>query len=99
MYEIVYSKQAENDLEAILDYLKSEAGTRIARIVTERIMCRVSSLSEMPHRFVERTDLKQGLHMTHTDGYLVFYSISDSRVSIITIVSGRKNINAHILEE
>lgn len=94
MYQVLYSQKAYLDIERIGEYLEENAGFLIARAVLERIITLAESLCEMPHRFTERSELKPGLYMAHTDGYLIFYTIQNHTVSIVTILNGRRHISA-----
>lgn len=81
-YTIVISKEAENDLRAIYEYIAFEllapdaAAGQLGRL--EKAML---SLEEMPHRFRKYDKQKwekRNMHIMPVDNYCVFYIPDDN---------------------
>lgn len=50
MFQVLWTDEAETDLESILTYYFDEAGERVARVVHDRMREQIESLRHFPER-------------------------------------------------
>lgn len=98
-YHITISEPAENDLNAIADYIAIELrNPPAAKHLISKIANAVFSLEQMPKRntFVNSDRLAaKGIRKLIVENYIVFYIVSDTNhsVTIIIILYKRRNWN------
>lgn len=101
-YRIEFTKQAENDLRNIFEYiaytlLEPESASK----TLERIENSILSLSELPNRFKAYENEpwnRRNLRLMPVDNFIVFYisAVEDETVSIIRIFYGGRDIDKHL---
>ena len=101
-YKIELTKQAEDDLRNIFEYiayplLEPESATK----TLERVENSILSLRELPNRFkVYENELwnRRNLRLMPVDNFLVFYisTVEDETVTIIRILYGGRDIDKHL---
>jgi toxin ParE1/3/4 len=88
--KVILAATARADLREIGLRIASDNTPRAITFVQE-LMDRCLSLSEHPERFPVAVERKLPLHkMTHA-GYLIFYTVGDSKVDILRIVHGARD--------
>ena len=101
-YRIVYSKEAEQDLADVLDYIANILIVpETAKKQAKRIMEAVDGLKEMPRRHKLHEDepwRSKGLRILPVDNYLVFYLVSEQEntVAVVRIMYGGRNIEQQL---
>ncbi len=102
MWQVVYTKQAEQGLRSIYEYIAlSLFAPETAKTQTGRIMDAIASLDQMPLRcsLYEKEPWKsKGLRVLPVDNYLVFYLPvgSPRTVAVIRIMYGGRNVEEQL---
>ena len=92
-YDIIISKRAEENLDKILSYLKSEWNESVKNSFLEKFKKLLSLLSVNPYMcqiFSEKRKIRRCLI---TKQNALYYRIADNTVQIITIHDTRRNPN------
>lgn len=91
-YEVRYLPAAEQDLTAILNYIRQDNPTAAYKLIQE-IDEVVSGLEQFPNMGVIPKDLRLkslNYRILVIDNYLVFYVIKESIIEIRRIVHGKR---------
>lgn len=91
MARILRTRQADTDLEEILDYLDEhspEAADRFARIFKEKTM----ALSQMPEMGRSREELAPRLRSFNAENYLIFYRPLPDGIEVIRVAHGSRHL-------
>jgi toxin ParE1/3/4 len=91
-YNIILKPSAKRDIYKIW-YEMSQQGMAAADRFVDRIDRRVLSLAEFPDRGAPRYELSKGLRMLVEGKYLVFYRLIGSRVEILRVVHGARDLS------
>jgi toxin ParE1/3/4 len=96
---VVFTSEAEANLEAIADYIALENPSRAASFVQE-LVTRCETLADMPRAFplvprYEHTGVRRIPH----GNYLIFYRIGESQVDILHILNGAQHYEAVLFPE
>jgi len=88
---VVFSREAEVDLEEIGDYI-AKNNARRALIFVRDLRAVALRLSDMPHAFplVPRYE-HHGIRRRPVGNYLIFYRVGDARILIVHIVHGARD--------
>lgn len=101
-YSIYLSKGAELDLFEIVNYYESK-NRKFAIEIYKTIKSRVMELSSTPERGRQVPELEQQGITNYREliegNYRIVYSISESRVSVHTIVDSRRNLEEILLKK
>ena len=100
IYNIVYTKQAQSDLDEIYRYiafslLSPDTAANIYREIVESIR----SLSSMPMRnplYDDEPWKSRGLRKMSIKNFIVFYTAEEKTVRIIRIMYGGRNISTQL---
>lgn len=88
-YEVIVTKEAEDDLRAIYEYIAFQLfAPDTAKGQINRLEKRIFGLEKLPERFrVYEKDpwRSRGVRVTPVDKYLIFY-IPDKEKAIVTII-------------
>lgn len=97
-YEVLLTQGAEQDLEAIYDYIAKFDSIPNANHVLDALVQLVQSLSQFPERGSYPQELaKLGIkeyRQTHFKPYRVIYRVTGSQVTIYLIADARRNMQA-----
>lgn len=97
-YEITLHPEAERELVELYDYIADQSDAVTAWNFVEGIREFCSKLGAFPERGTERKDLRSGLRII---GYKrrvsIAFSVNGSRVSILGIFYGGRQIKAGII--
>lgn len=88
---VEFSQQAEQDLEAIGDWIAQENPDRAYSFVRElRVDC--ASLSDFPerHAIIKISNIGEIRRKPHGN-YLIFYAVAENTVSIIRVLHGAQD--------
>ncbi|GAC1451760.1 MAG: type II toxin-antitoxin system RelE/ParE family toxin [Isosphaeraceae bacterium] len=91
MARIVRTREAEADLEEILEYLDEhspEAADRFARVFKEK----TTALSQMPEMGRSREELAPRLRSFNAENYLIFYRPTPDGIEVVRVAHGARNL-------
>ena len=96
-FEVVVSKDAENDLDAIYDFIALSDGVEQATRIQDKLLEEISGLETLPARgkcpqemlSLGITDYRE-LQCTP---WRIFYYISGNCVGVIAVLDGRRNVS------
>ncbi len=95
-YQVLLTRGAEQDLEAIMDYIVQSDGTVRAAYVLDRLLEVVGQLSRLPERGSIPRELSalgiKDYRQAFFKPYRIIYRVSGSDVIIFAIVDGRRNM-------
>jgi toxin ParE1/3/4 len=97
-FEVLLTQGAEQDLEAIYDYICEFDGVASANYVLATLMDVVENLSRLPERGSYPKELVnlgiKEYRQTYFKPYRVIYRVADNKVIIYLIVDGRRDMQA-----
>lgn len=97
-YEVLLTEDAEQDLEALYDYIAEFDSVANANHVLDRLMEVVDGLAQFPERGSYPRELValgiKDYRQTAFKPYRVIYRVLDSRVVIYLIVDGRRDLQS-----
>jgi len=97
-FEVLLTQGAEQDLEAIYDYICEFDGVASANYVLDALMDVVENLSRLPERGSYPKELVslgiKEYRQTFFKPYRVIYRVADNKVIIYLIVDGRRDMHA-----
>jgi len=95
-YEVVLTRGAEQDLEAIYDYIAEFDSLAHAERVLDRLMKAADSLARFPERGSHPNELLalgiKEYRQTSFKPYRVIYRVAENRVVVVLIVDGRRDM-------
>ncbi len=91
---IVWSADAEEDLFQIWAYLTRRASRAIADRIVRDIELSCQRLKAWPHSGRDRGDILPGMRSIPSSPYVVFYRVRTSRIEIIRVLHGRRDVEA-----
>ena len=95
-FEVLLTQGAEQDLEAIYDYICEFDGVASANYVLDALMDVVENLSRLPERGSYPKELVslgiKEYRQTFFKPYRVIYRVADNKVIIYLIVDGRRDM-------
>ena len=101
-YKTFYTKEAEQDLVDIFEYIANNLfSPETAKQQLRRIMSKIDGLDQMPQRhsiFKDEPWHSRKLRVLPVDNYLVFYLVEkeENVVKIVRIMYGGRNINEQL---
>jgi len=97
-FEVLLTQGAEQDLEAIYDYICEFDGVASATYMLDALMDVVENLSRLPERGSYPKELVslgiKEYRQTFFKPYRVIYRVADNKVIIYLIVDGRRDMQA-----
>ena len=97
-FEVLLTQGAEQDLEAIYDYICEFNGVASANYVLDALMDVVENLSRLPERGSYPKELVslgiKEYRQTFFKPYRVIYRVADNKVIIYLIVDSRRDMQA-----
>lgn len=97
-HAVLLTAGAEQDLEALYDYVAEFGGARNAERLLERLMVTVEGLRRFPDRGGHPRELAalgiREYRQVHFKPYLVLYRIIGTSVVVYAIVDGRRDMQA-----
>ena len=97
MYRIEYSGRAELDIMEIGLELESARGAEFAIGYLVEMRDQIATLSEMPRRTRERTEIAPGQHALILTPNMAFYRIEGDVVRVQRVLLGSRRITARTL--
>ncbi len=100
MFRIEYSRRAKVDVEEIGLRIEADRGESAAAAYLAAMREKIGTLSEMPRRTRERTEIGPGQHALILGPYLVFYKVIGNEVVYIQrVIRGSRPIKAGMLKD
>jgi toxin ParE1/3/4 len=96
---VVFSPRARADLRSIIAFLRREAGLRTARRWKEKLEAKARLIGESPLAFAEDPELGPGRRRLVVEPYLIVYEPQPSRVLILGVVHGARDLPALFADE
>lgn len=96
MIPVTISRDADADLDGILDYSIAAHGLAIAEAYLRTIHAALARLSEFPELGVVRTDLSAGIRSLPTGEHRVFYTITAERILVVRVLHKAMDSARHI---
>lgn len=94
--EIIWSKDAGDELAEIISYIKHHAGKISAKKIYAKIIDAVEQISENAEGRRLSPLLKQFginyVHQVNIHPWILFYKVEENRMEIISLIDGRRNI-------
>jgi toxin ParE1/3/4 len=96
---IVWSREAESDLEDIWTYYAENAGREVANTIVRAIgdTCRI--LEDHPLAGRGRDEIRLGLRSALSSPYVIFYRIRGNAPEIVRVLDGRRDIDEIFSDE
>ena len=95
-YEIIWSKDAGDELAEIVSYIKYNTGKMNAEKIYTKIIKEVDKISENPEgRRIAPILRELGInyiHQININPWTVFYKVEHKKMEIISIIDGRRNL-------
>ena len=95
-HEIIWSKDAGDELADIISYIKYNTGKITAEKIYSKIMNEVKRVSENAEGRRIAPMLKEFginyIHQFNINPWIVFYKIENNKMEIISIIDGRRNL-------
>lgn len=89
--QITVSPLAERDLEAIGDYIAEDNPARALSFIEElRTQC--AKIAKAPEAYRARPDLAKGLRACPHGNYIIFFTATKSRLTIVRVLHGAMDI-------
>jgi len=102
IYRVLLAEQAKRDLRGIYEYFAfTRLEPRLGKKIKQRIVEKLKSLNEMPHRYPVYQDepwKSMGLRQVFAGSYCVFYLVTENRVQVTRIMYGSMDLSAALSE-
>ena len=90
---VTLSPLAERDLEAIGDYIAEDNPSRALSFITElRTQC--ATIAKAPQAYRARRELGEGLRSCAHGNYVIFYTATKTRLTVIRMLHGAMDMAA-----
>jgi toxin ParE1/3/4 len=90
---VIWSREAEADLEDIWTYYAESAGREVANTIVRAIDDTCRMLEEHLLAGRERNEIRPGLRSALSSPHVIFYRVSGSVPEIVRILDGRRDID------
>ncbi|MCL1812814.1 MAG: type II toxin-antitoxin system RelE/ParE family toxin [Treponema sp.] len=95
-HEIIWSKDAGDELAEIISYIKYNTGKITAEKIYAKIIKEVDKISENPEGRRIAPILREFginyIHQINISPWIVFYKTENKKMEIISIIDGRRNL-------
>ena len=96
-YSVMVSEEAENDLDAIYDFIALSDGVDEAARIQDRLMEEILSLGALPARGKCPPEMRDlgiaDYHEAQCAPWRIFYYISQKLVGVVAVLDGRRNVS------
>ncbi len=86
------SQPAIQDIEDIADYIASQTGLEQAEHFLSKLDAKFARITQFPTLGRPRNEILPGLRSLSIDSYLILYAATESRVDILRVVSGYRDL-------
>jgi toxin ParE1/3/4 len=92
---ILWSEQADADLDAIYAWIAGEAGPEVALRYVLRIETAAEKLVDFPNRGRSRDEIRPGLRsIPFAHSISIFYAVSAGEVQIVRVINARRDLDS-----
>ncbi|MCL2763753.1 MAG: type II toxin-antitoxin system RelE/ParE family toxin [Treponema sp.] len=95
-HEIIWSKDAGDELVDIISYVKYNTGNITAKKINDKIMNEVEQISENPEGRKIAPLLREfgvnHIHQFNISPWIIYYKLENNKMEIISIIDGRRNL-------
>jgi toxin ParE1/3/4 len=102
-HDIIWSKDAGDELAEIISYIKRNTGKITAEKIYSKIINEVKRVSGNAAGRRVAPLLKRfgitNIHQLNISPWVVFYKVEDNRMKIISIIDGRRNLEEILYEK
>ena len=95
-YDVIWSKDAGNELIEIISYIKYNTGKITAEKIYTKILNEVNRISKNPERRRISPLLREFginyIHQFNISPWIVYYKVENNKMEIISIIDGRRNL-------
>jgi toxin ParE1/3/4 len=95
-YDVIWSKDAGNELIEIISYIKYNTGKITAEKIYTKILNEVNRISKNPEgRRISPLLREFGINYIHQfniSPWIVYYKVENNKMEIISIIDGRRNL-------
>jgi len=95
-HEIIWSKDAGDELAEIVSYIKHNTGKITAEKIYTKIIKEVDKISENPEGRRIAPILREFginyIHQINISPWIIFYKTENTKMEIISIIDGRRNL-------
>lgn len=97
MRHLIYTDQAEADLQQIADYVEQETLDEDAAIAfVDRIQDKCAYLAGLPGTLgTSRPDLREDMRSTPFQGYVIFFRYRNELFEVVNVLHGSKDLIAY----
>lgn len=92
--EFRLTRPAIDDLKQIADYIAVRSGLTQAERFLARVDQKFAQIAQFPQIVRLRQEILPGLRSTPLDRHLILYTVSDTSVDILRVVSGYRDLQA-----
>jgi toxin ParE1/3/4 len=92
--QLQITETARADIQEIIAYLASEAGTEVAEGFLRRIDAELTRLAELGHSGVSREWIRPGLRLHVIVNYCAYFQVTKDTTIIIRVLNGAQDIDA-----
>src|SRR5688500_3602234 len=99
MAHLVVTREAEDDVNGILEYLRQGAGTRVSDNYGERFHRTIGRLLEFPLSGSRRPALGSQARIAVVNPYVIIYDYTpdSDMLTLLRVVHGRRDISLRLL--
>jgi toxin ParE1/3/4 len=92
MKPVIFSPEAEADLQEIGDYIAQDNPRRALSFVRE-LFEHALRLTDTPYAYPKRDDLSPGLMMAVHGSYLILFRVGNEHIEIVRITHGARDLS------
>lgn len=93
------SQPAIQDIEEIADYIASQTRLEQAERFLSKLDAQFARITQFPNLGRPRDEILPGLRSLAMDSYLILYTVTESRVDILRVVSGYRDLTSLFTED
>lgn len=98
MRDIHISDQVKKDLIEIWEYIAADS-PRAADRLLQTLVNTYLRLGQTPGMGRDRSELRSGIHCLPVGSYLIFYRFDDTRIFVVRVLHGARNLRAVFRKE
>ncbi|MBD2230841.1 type II toxin-antitoxin system RelE/ParE family toxin [Phormidium tenue] len=88
------TQPAIQDIEAIADYIAGQTGLQQAERFLSKLDAKFVRITQFPNLGRPRDEILPELRSLSMESYLILYTSTESRVDILRVVSGYRNLTS-----
>ncbi len=92
---VTLSPLAERDLESIGDYIAEDSPRRALSFIAE-LRARCDTIAKAPQAYRARPELAEGLRSCAHGNYVIFFTATKARLTVVRVLHGAMDIPAHL---